>query len=112
VDRAKLRMLFWVASPAAFFVVVNVAGALGMTEVHRRIALLYGGQPGATVVLGSALAAVAIALRHLVVVRAGDGRFSIAFHGSYQTAVILGLAFLAFAWLYVREFAWQYAFLY
>jgi hypothetical protein len=112
VDRARLRMLLWVASPAAFFVVVNLAGSLGMTRVHRRIALLYGGQPGATVVLVSALAAAAIALLHLVEVWAGDERFSIKLQGSYQTAVIFGSASLTFAWFYVREFAWQYAFLY
>jgi hypothetical protein len=111
VDRRK-RLLFWLASPSAFFVLVNVAGELGMSRIHRRIALLYGGQPGATVVLVSALAALAVALHHLVEVRAGDGHLSLKIHGSYRAVLGLVLASLAFTWLYIREFAWQYSFLY
>jgi hypothetical protein len=105
-------MLFWLAIPSALFVAVNVAGALGMSRLHRRIALLYGGQPGATVVLVSALAAVAIAVGSLVEVRTAEGHLSLKIQRSYQTALMLGFASLAFAWLYLREFAWQYAWLY
>ena len=105
-------MLFWLALPSALFVAVNVAGAFGMSRLHRRIALLYGGQPGATVVLASALAAVAIAVVQLVEVRDGEGHLSLRIQGSYQAALMLALASMAFAWLYVREFAWQYAWLY
>lgn len=112
MDRGKRRTLFWVASPAAFFVVVNVAGALGMGRIHRRIALLYAGMPGAAVVLASALAVFSVALAHVAAVRAEDGRVSLRIHGSYQTILLLGLASLAFAWLYYREYGWQYSFLY
>jgi hypothetical protein len=105
-------MLYWLAIPSVFFVLVNVASALGMSRIHRRIALLYAGQPGATVVLVSALAALAIALSRVVTIAAEDGRLSLKIHGSYQSALPPLLASLAFAWLYNREYGWQYAFLF
>lgn len=116
VERGNRRRisLFWLAIPSALFVVVNALRALGIIPqaLHRRIALLHGGQPGATVVLASAIAAFAIAIDRVAAVSAEEGRRSLKIQASYQTALVFVLALLGFAWLYTREYAWQYAWLY
>ena len=104
-------MLLWLAAPSAFFLFVNVIGALGMSQVHRKFALsVYGGQNGAAVVLVSALAALAIAIGRVAEMRRETGRFFLGFQGNH-TALILVIGFLIpwlFGRFYVREYGWLY----
>jgi hypothetical protein len=79
-------------------------------RLHQRIAGLYGGQPGAAVVLLSAFAAIGLALGRLTAVGAEDGRLALRITAPHQTvlATVVSLAFvsLAFARLYADEYAW------
>jgi uncharacterized membrane protein YhaH (DUF805 family) len=62
VGKVKRQQFFFVlALPSLYFVVVNVLAAFELLPVlHRRSALLYTGQPGASIILVSALAALAL----------------------------------------------------
>jgi hypothetical protein len=74
--------------------------------------MLYGGQPGAGVVLVSALAAFALALDRVAEVRLVDGRLALRLRLSASTAGVFVFAVLvvasSFARLYLGEYAWLY----
>ena len=116
VERINRKpILFWVAIPSALFVGFNALRALGISQVpHSRIQGLYSGQPGATVVLVSALAAFAIAIDRVGALSAkgaNDELRLLRIQPSHQTFLLLVLlllvvlAMLGFGWLYIREYA-------
>ena len=111
--RSRRRILVWLAIPSGLFVLFKALSVLGISQVpHRRIAGLYGGQPGASVVLVSALAAFAIALDRVAEVRLMDGRLALRLRLSAPLARVFVFALLvvasSFARVYLSEYAWLY----
>ncbi len=115
VTRQTRRTLLWLAIPSALFVAFKVLSGLGIDQIpHRRIANLYGAQPGATVVLLSAFALLALGLGRVAEVSAQGGRLALRLKASHQTVVftiaVVAVASLVFARLYANEYAWVWTF--
>jgi hypothetical protein len=114
VRRDTRRILCWLAIPSALFVAFKALSALGISQIpHQRIAGLYGAQPGATVVLLSAFAALGLGLGRVAEVSARNGRLALRIQASSQTVLVtvaaLAMASLIFARLYANEYAWVWA---
>ena len=116
MGRDLRRALLWLAIPSALFVFFKTLSGLGIDQVpHQRIAGLYGGQPGAAVVLLSAFAAFGLVLGRVVDLTAENGHFALRVKASYQAGVVvaagLALATLVFTRLYANEYAWVWGLL-
>jgi hypothetical protein len=75
VGKAKRQQFFFVlALPSLLFVTVNaLAASEFLPLLHRRSALLYTGQPGASIILVSALAALALVVDRILQISSDPG---------------------------------------
>jgi hypothetical protein len=108
VTKAKRQRLFFVlAVPSLLFVILNALSAVGfVAALHRRSALLYTGQPGASVIAVSALAALCLAIDCTFRIERSGNRSTIVVTRAARQVIIVGLIFaLGFATYYDRELA-------
>jgi len=108
MGKAKRQRLFFVlAVPSLLFVTLNALSAPGLVgALHRRSALLYTGQPGASIIAVSALAALCLAIDCTFRFERSGNRSTLVLTHAAPPVIIAGLIFgLGFGTYYDRELA-------